>query len=213
LCNRARAFLQSDEFERALEDAEAAVGLQPLNAKTWLRLSQAKYQLNDIGPAADAAAKSRELGCVEPELAELEDKLAKTEQGRYARLRKFLVENGAEVSRLRIHETTPDFRYVAAHRRIQQGETILTIPQSVLILLSDVKKDPIAGQLHRKEVSVNNWTHIAVFLLLERGKGDSFWNPYLDVIPFSTDFPLFYPPEHLEYIKDTPSYGNIKKFA
>lgn len=48
-------------------------------------------------------------------------------------------------------------------------------------------------------------SYLSTFLLLEKRNPESYWKPYLDILPSQYDsFPIFYKPEDLDWLQGSP---------
>jgi len=76
-------------------------------------------------------------------------------------------------------------RGVCVRKKIHNKEKILIVPKSHLITLEMAKANPIAKKIIQAKLDLLSPKHsyLGTFLLLEMKKPDSFWKPYLDVLP------------------------------
>lgn len=49
---------------------------------------------------------------------------------------------------------------------------------------------------------------LALFLLVEKFKDSSFWEPYIKALPSSYTTVMYFTPQQLEALKGSPIYGN-----
>lgn len=76
-----------------------------------------------------------------------------------------------------------------------------------MITLEMAKNTPVARKLlqYRVDLLSPKHSYLSTFLLQERCNPDSFWRPYLDVLPKNyTNFPIFYSPEDLDWLTGSP---------
>jgi protein-histidine N-methyltransferase len=98
---------------------------------------------------------------------------------------KWFLKNGGRVNGLDIHDFPEMGRGLLATRNISKGEKILFIPKKLILSSNHAKtsNDPLHRQLYESFSSKDNELMIA-FILLEKARGkDSFWYPYLNVLP------------------------------
>jgi len=58
---------------------------------------------------------------------------------------------------------------------------------------------------NRLELLSPKHSYLATFLLLERLKPDTFWKPYLDVLPNSyPNLPIFFKKDELKWLEGSP---------
>ncbi len=91
-------------------------------------------------------------------------------------------------------------RGVCVRQKIYNKEQILIVPQSHLITLEMAKASPISKKIIKAKLDLLSPKHsyLATYLLLEMKKPNSFWKPYLDVLPPSyPSLPIFFKEEEL----------------
>lgn len=110
-----------------------------------------------------------------------------------AHLLRWLEEGGARFPKLRITVQENGERAVIAREPITTGETVVTLPKSHLITQTLARGSEL-GRLLQSEVNPDNEEmYLALFLLEEKHKPDSFWRPYIDSLPESfPHLPLFF---------------------
>lgn len=110
---------------------------------------------------------------------------------------------GSKFPHLILKYYTIDYRGVHARRRLNEGECILEVPLP-LIMTSDVAKASEIG-LKIKESgcqlrSSHSW--LAALLLQEKYKPDSFWKPYINILPVHyRNMPIFFDDDELKWLK------------
>ena len=80
----------------------------------------------------------------------------------------------------------------------------MEIPLKCLITDDMARSTPVGQRLREveHELSVPNHCQIIVFMLLTRAEGNSFFQPYYDVLPSDFDnFPIFWGPEELSWLQ------------
>lgn len=84
----------------------------------------------------------------------------------------------------------PEDLGLVAQRDIAQKEVVLEVPEGLWISPDAAAADPELGRLC---AGLKPWVSVALFLIREKGRGaESSWKPYLDILPRSTDSPLFW---------------------
>ena len=107
-------------------------------------------------------------------------------------------------------------RGVYCNGRISAGEKILTIPYKSLQTSLLAEQSPIGRQIQNVDIELNSsHSTLAAFLLVERTKKRSFWQPYLQSLPqhFPT-VPLFFNRAQLKELQGSqalPLTGETKK--
>ena len=108
---------------------------------------------------------------------------------------KWLNQGNTMFEKLKIRFYSDYNRGVCVRKKIHNKEKILIVPLSHLITLEMAKETPISKKIIAAKLDLLSPKHsfLATFLLLERLKPDSFWKPYLDVLPQSyPSLPIFF---------------------
>ncbi|WP_224366323.1 SET domain-containing histone-lysine N-methyltransferase [Hyalangium versicolor] len=114
-----------------------------------------------------------------------------------SRFLRWLEQSGARISK--IHIVTPEGaeRGVRALADIAPGETLLRIPRSHVLTVEDVRASEIGRLLDDHAQLDEERTYLSAFLLQERERGeDSFWKPFLDMLPTAFPSHPFFFEEH-----------------
>ena len=121
----------------------------------------------------------------------------------FTRLIKWLKSNGSYFPLLDIKHYNERFRGVILNKSVVKNKEILKIPNCCIMTTIKAMKS-LAGQ----ELIRSGWksycshTPLALYLLEEKMKFDSYWKPYIDIIPKTyDDFPQFYKDEELKQLK------------
>jgi histone-lysine N-methyltransferase SETD3 len=117
----------------------------------------------------------------------------------------WLDQGGADHSKLELRWYYEGYRGVHAKTFIHKNECLLFIPRTHILTLEQARTGVIGGKLDVSDLVLTSPKHnlLAVYLLEETRKGaDSFWQPWLDVLPKAVDsFPIFYTEEELTWLK------------
>lgn len=91
--------------------------------------------------------------------------------------------NGAIFNGVRITEFPGYELGLAATRPIQKGETFITVPKEIVMSLDNVSPSiaPMISQLPMISAMMN--VKLAFSLLVEKLNPNSFWKPYIDILP------------------------------
>jgi histone-lysine N-methyltransferase SETD3 len=145
-------------------------------------------------------------------LAEVNMKVAKD---KLEILKNWAVEHGSVLGNFEVKYLTPDNRFVVATEDIKKGDTIMNIPFKLMVSTdnSDVERLCHTFNLTGPEC-------IPVFIANETKNKESFFHPFVDILPKDFDnFPYFYPQELkelikgsliLDYINEWDEYFNAK---
>ncbi|CAG4952941.1 unnamed protein product [Colias eurytheme] len=127
----------------------------------------------------------------------------------------WLKENGAEFEGVEIAEFAGYDLGLKALKEFPEDSLILTIPQKVMMTEKDAHKSELSEFIKRDPLMQNmpNVT-LALFLLLEKSKPDSFWKPYIDTLPEKYSTVLYYDLEEFAELKPSPTFeSSLKLFT
>ncbi len=118
----------------------------------------------------------------------------------------WLSENGCRFPKLALMALSKNFRGVYAREDIEVDEALLYVP-SQCMMTSEMARKSVIGE---KILQTNNprlERHLLeAFILEEKHKPQSYWEPYLDVLPgYFADNPMFFDKYHLDFL--TGSYA------
>ncbi|CAG9788151.1 unnamed protein product [Diatraea saccharalis] len=125
---------------------------------------------------------------------------------------KWLRENGAQFDGVKIAEfegyelglkTTKDFK---------EGSLILTVPANVMMSERNAQESELS-EFIKVDPLLQNMPNItlALFLLLEKNNQESFWKPYIDILPEKYTTVLYFTPEELTALKPSPVFESALK--
>ena len=129
---------------------------------------------------------------------------------RFNKFVKWLRDGGAHFDKIKMRYYTTDYRGVHARAGIKKNEVFLTIPENLIITLEMAKSTPIGAQMEKANLYLLSPKHsfLSSFVLQERRKPDTRWEPYLDILPkFLTSFPIFFTPEEKKWLEGSPFLG------
>lgn len=119
----------------------------------------------------------------------------------------WLLSGQSEFPKLKIQYYSKDYRGVHAIRKVKAREVVLYVPKTHLITLEMAKETLIAKKILSCKLDLLSPKHsfLSTFLLQERRNPNSFWKPYLDVLPEQyTNFPIFFSESELEWLRGSP---------
>jgi len=121
------------------------------------------------------------------------------ERGKFERMIKWMLDNGAVLNKMKIRWLGPDYRGVIATRDIKAGEQFMFVPPKIIL-----SGDMVVEQPEYKVYSENEEVRkrldclTSLYMLNEMRKPDSFWRPYFDILPTDfSNFPMFFSPEEV----------------
>jgi len=110
----------------------------------------------------------------------------------------WLKDNGVMKDKVSLHDFGDEVRGVVATKKVAEGEVVIQVPEHMLMSIKRVYESPV-GKVLKKHAEViramrmgENAATIAVFLMHERGKPDSFWRTYIDMLPKNFTTPMFW---------------------
>ena len=99
---------------------------------------------------------------------------------------------------------SPEVRGVHATRDIPNNEQIVTLPHSVLITEALGLETELGQKVHQSQehLTVPNHCQVIIYMLTSRAAGDTFFQPYYDILPANfNNFPIFWPDELLNKLQ------------
>ncbi|KAG9451386.1 hypothetical protein H6P81_011351 [Aristolochia fimbriata] len=88
---------------------------------------------------------------------------------------------------------------LVAQRNLSRNEVLLEVPKKLWITPDTVAASKIGSLC----AQLKPWVSMALFLLYERGRGDSPWRCYLDILPRFTNSTIFWSEEELSELQGT----------
>jgi protein-histidine N-methyltransferase len=125
----------------------------------------------------------------------------------------WLKKNGAEFPNLYFKEMDNNMRSVFTKQFIPRDQQIVTIPRKLLITHQMGRETKMGKRLVNKNVTFNSPKHayIIVFMVEEMRKGNSFFQPYFDILPDDlSNFPIFWNKKELDMLKGSAILTQIK---
>jgi hypothetical protein len=101
-------------------------------------------------------------------------------------------------------------RGVVCNEDLPENFVFLKLPASLLLNSSN----SLNFQTHIKTKSgfnVSDWAPLAVSIVLEQTDSNSFWKPYLDILPPQIELPCLWPPEDLDFLKSAKIFKAIQR--
>lgn len=114
-----------------------------------------------------------------------------------------LIEGKSRFPALYLKYYSEDYRGVHAMTRVSKDEIVLEVPLSHIMTSEVAKASSIGQQLLASGVELNSThSYLACYIIQERHNPNSFWKPYLDVLPQGyRNMPIFFTQEELAYLK------------
>ncbi|CAB3976636.1 histone-lysine N-methyltransferase setd3 [Paramuricea clavata] len=122
----------------------------------------------------------------------------------------WLKENGADSENVEVYSSSDYDCGVRAVTTFQAGEKIFNIPRK-LILTSEHSSSTFLGSIIETDKLLRVMPNVvlALKLLNESHEEDSFWKPYIDILPRKFSTPLFFTQEELSALQGSQVLNNV----
>ena len=218
--NRSACYSANFQFDEACRDAEEAIVLAPSWSKGYLRKGQALEGLMQLQRAYESYKEGQALDESDAVIKRSLDELSvlmedmkvtakeaslklNPEEDRFDAMITWLREGQAQFPYLYLQYYDEDYRGVHSLTKIPNNRIILEVPLSH-IMTSDVAKASEVGQKIIKSGCELNSTHsyLASYLLQEKHNPNSFWKPYIRILPqHYRNMPIFFEGHDLDLLK------------
>lgn len=124
----------------------------------------------------------------------------------------WLLENGSEFPHLKIEHINENFRGIVSNKNIKKNKVILKVPEKCIITYTKAKNSEVGKELEKSGYeNYSSHTVIALYILQEKLNPNSFWKPYLDILPPNyADFPQFYMKNEIDHLENSFIVDMIK---
>eukprot|EP00759_Apiculatamorpha_spiralis_P053224 PhF_6_TR6130/c0_g1_i1/m.9085/K19199/SETD3; histone-lysine N-methyltransferase SETD3 len=93
---------------------------------------------------------------------------------------------------------------VYATEKIRPEDSYLKIPMKLVIMVNGIYHDEPMGTILRRNYKGDHQMVLLLYLMYERfANGQSFWNPYLDLLPTDHDIPMYFSDQDMALLKGT----------
>ncbi|XP_023947166.2 actin-histidine N-methyltransferase [Bicyclus anynana] len=118
----------------------------------------------------------------------------------------WLQEHGAKFEGVEISEFDGYELGLKATKDFAEGSLLLTVPTKVMMTEKNAAESDL-GPFIDVDPLLQNMPNItlALFLLLEKSRSDSFWKPYIDVLPESYSTVLYFTSDELQELRPSPA--------
>jgi histone-lysine N-methyltransferase SETD3 len=125
---------------------------------------------------------------------------------------KWLKNNDADFPYLNIKHYNKTFRGIVTNKNIHRGNVILKIPHECIMTTLKAHNTEVGRELENSGwTPYSSHTWLALYLLQEKMNPNSFWKPYIDILPPTYgDFPQFYSSTELKQLKGSFILDMIK---
>lgn len=125
---------------------------------------------------------------------------------------KWLKDNEVQLDGIEIAEFEGYELGLKATKDFKEGSQILSVPLKIMLTEINAKESELSSFINVDPLLQNmpNIT-LALFLLLEKNNPESFWKPYIDVLPEKYSTVLYFTPEELAELKPSPVFESSLK--
>ena len=226
LSNRSAVYLAQHNYELALLDASKAIVIDPSYSKAYHRKACALREVSKFEDALSVISQGLKVQEENKELLELQEEITKDyqinnvlppehpERKKFDDLVSWLIEGGSIFPKLQMRFYSQDYRGVHCTSFAHKDECILFVPKSHIITLEMAKEAPIGAKMVEANLDLLSPKHcfLSSYMLQEKVKPDSFWLPYLRILPEKySNFPIFYTEEEKEWLKGSPFLDQVKE--
>lgn len=119
---------------------------------------------------------------------------------------KWAVENGAEFNGCSIVEFKGYELGLKVNTNIPQSSLVLAVPRKIMLSIETAGKSELRHLIEKDQIlkNMHNVT-LAIFLLLEKFKENSFWKTYINILPKTYSTVLYFTVEELEELRGSPT--------
>lgn len=126
-------------------------------------------------------------------------------QESYGDFLSWMSHEGAKFDKLEIDEFPEVGCGLRVRETIEEEEKAIVVPETLIITKNIISKTPLLAFISQDPL-LNAMPNLALAMILlnERYNSDSFWRPYINVLPQEFDLPLFYSREELQELHGSP---------
>ncbi|KAF7280983.1 hypothetical protein GWI33_005250 [Rhynchophorus ferrugineus] len=119
---------------------------------------------------------------------------------------KWIQENGGELQGCSISSFAGYDVGLRVEQEIPQSSLVIAVPRKVMMSVETASNSILKDIVNKVEI-LKNMPNVllAVYLLVEKFTPNSFWKPYLDILPKSYNTVLYYSYSELEELKGSPT--------
>lgn len=224
--NRAAALIEKHRYEEALLDAEKSISINPAYIKAYHRKATSLLELGRAQEALEVVQTALNLDPSSHDFDEITANakkdlevdsvlpLSHPERVKFNNLVTWLLQGGSIFPRLQMRFYSEDYRGVHSTSFIHKDDLILFIPKSHIITLEMAKASPIGAKMVEADLDLLSPKHsyLSTFILQEKQKPCSFWQPYLEILPQKfRNFPIFFTEEEKEWLKGSPFLDQVNE--
>lgn len=121
-------------------------------------------------------------------------------------------DNGAKFEGCTITEFPGYDLGIKADIDIPKDSLVIAVPRTIMLTIEAASKSALSSLIERDQILKNMPNVVlAMFLLVEKFKGDSFWKPYIDILPKTYTTVLYFDERELEELQGSPTLDSVLK--
>ena len=224
--NRSAVYIAQNKYEEALADASKSISLDTSYMKADFRKVSA---LTELSRFEEALAVITEALSIQPNFSELlelkkeiEEELRALnvlpldhpERVKFNNLVNWLKSGNSEFPKLEMRFYSQDYRGVHCTSFAHKDECLLFVPKSHIITLEMAKATPIGSKMVQADLDLLSPKHcfLTTFILQERRIPNSFWEPYLNILPEKlANFPIFFTDDEKAWLEGSPFLDQVNE--
>lgn len=225
--NRSATYASMTNWNKSLEDANKTVEVKDNWAKGYYRKGHAcekllryqdAYNAYQSGLKVDPNDKallraSKVLANVLDDLkiSQAEVATETPDSDKFGKMCKWLRDGGSQFPKLYLQYYSEDYRGVHCLTKISTGDVILYVPQKHIMTSGVAKESEIGKSILSRKIDLRSkHSFLASYLLQEKNKKKSFWDPYLKILPkYYANMPIFFKEDLLAWLVGSFSLQKI----
>ena len=226
LSNRAAALIEKHKYDEAIEDSQKSIEINPNYLKAYHRKATALLELGKHQESLDVINTALAIDPACKDFQEIRENVLKEiqinsvlpsdhpERIKFDKLVNWLIEGGAIFPKLQMRFYSEDYRGVHSTSFILKDECILFVPKSHIITLEMAKSSPIGQKMVEADLDLLSPKHsfLTTYILQERRKSETFWKPYLEILPEKfRNFPIFFTEEEKVWLAGSPFLDQVNE--
>jgi hypothetical protein len=121
--------------------------------------------------------------------------------------------NGIQHDKVSVQDFVLSGKGLAASEDIDHDEIIITVPRRLLLCVKTALESETIGPIFQQlkhDLNLDEDSIVTLFIMYEKGKSNSIWKPYFDILPQDlSTYPLYFSANALALIEGTPLFLEI----
>ncbi|XP_014255768.1 histone-lysine N-methyltransferase setd3-like isoform X2 [Cimex lectularius] len=119
----------------------------------------------------------------------------------------WMLENGSKIDGVEICEFEGYDYGLRSLKDINQNDLMISVPRKLMMTTEFARKSELEYLMQNDALLAHMPSmSLALFLLLEKFRGNSFWEPYLNSLPSSYNTVMYFTLDELDALKGSPTY-------